>query len=53
MIREGIVTKDAAIPYATNANNLLLRLNDMGGSVTAPVKQVPPEADSMLDLIER
>lgn len=54
MIREGTITKEAALPYATNANNLLLRLNDMGGSVTAPVKEAPPpEADSMLDLIER
>ncbi len=53
MIREGAVTKEAAMPYATNANNLLLRLNDMDGSVKAPVKEAPPEADSMLDLIER
>lgn len=53
MIRAGTVTKEAAIHYATNANNLLLRLNDMGGSVTAPVKAAPPETDSMLDLIER
>ena len=53
MIREGTVTKEAALPYATNANNLLLRLNDMGGGVTAPVKETPPETDSMLDLIER
>src|SRR5687767_1302210 len=53
MIREGTVTKEAALPYATNANNLLLRLNDMGGSVTAPVKEAPPDADSLLDLIER
>lgn len=53
MIREGVVTRDAAMPYATNANNLLLRLNDMGGSATAPVKETPPEEGSMLDLIER
>src|SRR5687767_12944435 len=53
MIRAGTVTKEAALPYATNANNLLLRLNDMGGSVTAPVKEAPPDADSLLDLIER
>lgn len=53
MIRAGTVTKEAAMPYATNANNLLLRLNDMGGSVTAPVREAPPEADSMLDLIEQ
>ena len=53
MIRQGVVTREAAMPYATNANNLLLRLNDMGGSVPAPTKEAPPEADSMLDLIER
>ena len=53
MIREGVVTQDAAMPYATNANNLLLRLNDMGGSASAPVKETPPEEGSMLDLIER
>jgi twitching motility protein PilT len=53
MIREGVVTQEAAMPYATNANNLLLRLNDMGGSATAPVKETPPEEGSMLDLIER
>lgn len=53
MIRQGVVTKEAAMPYATNANNLLLRLNDMSGNVTAPFKETPPEADSMLDLIER
>jgi twitching motility protein PilT len=53
MIRQGVVTKEIAMPYATNANNLLLRLNDMGGRVAAPVKEAPPETDSMLDLIER
>ena len=53
MIREGVVTKEAAMPYATNANNLLLRLNDMGGSVSAPIKEKPSEEGSMLDLIER
>jgi twitching motility protein PilT len=53
MIRQGIVTKEAALPYATNANNLLLRLNDMSGKVAAPLKEASPEPDSMLDLIER
>jgi twitching motility protein PilT len=54
MIRQGVVTAEAAMPYATNANNLLLRLGDMGGNVAAPAKPaVPPEEDSMLDLIER
>jgi twitching motility protein PilT len=53
MIREGVVTREGALPYATNANNLLLRLNDMSGSTPAPVKRDPEKTDSMLDLIER
>ncbi len=53
MIRQGMVTREAALPYATNANNLLLRLNDMSGSTPAPVKRDPEKTDSMLDLIER
>ena len=54
MIRQGVVTAETAMPYATNANNLLLRLNDMGGSVAAPTKPAaPPQEGSMLDLIER
>ena len=54
MIREGVLTAEIAMPYATNANNLLLRLNDMSGSVRAPEKPAAqPEEGSMLDLIER
>jgi len=56
MVRNGVLTKEGVMPYATNANNLLLRLADMGGE---PVRQ--PEAstsakrkeDSMLDMLER
>jgi twitching motility protein PilT len=56
MVRNGVLTKEGAMPYATNANNLLLRLADIGGE---PVRQ--PEAsisakgkeDSMLDMLER
>src|ERR671939_974611 len=32
MIRQGVVTKEDALPYATNQNNLLLRLADWDGS---------------------
>lgn len=53
MIRAGVVNKETAIPYATNANNLLLRLNDMDGSTPAPIKETAQEEGSMLDLIER
>ena len=52
LIRNGVVSQEAAIPYATNANNLLLQLGDMGGLASQPE---PParEEGSMLDLIER
>jgi twitching motility protein PilT len=53
-IRQGIVTKDVAIPYATNAGNLLLRLIDMTGEAPPPPAPKPPsDSGSMLDLIER
>jgi len=52
LIRNRVVSQEAAIPYATNANNLLLQLGDMGGLASQPE---PParEEGSMLDLIER
>lgn len=53
MVRDGILTQEGALPYATNANNLLLRLADLGG---APPPQEPEPAKgegSMLDMIER
>jgi twitching motility protein PilT len=51
MIRDGILTQEAAIPYATNAGNLLLRIGDLGGKPAAP--EETKEEDSMLDMIER
>jgi twitching motility protein PilT len=53
-IRNGDVTMEGAMPYATNQNNLLLRLGDLGGKGAAPVHPEPkPNEESMLDLIER
>ena len=53
-IREGIVSKEVAIPYATNAGNLLLRLVDMTGEPPPPPDpKRAVESGSMLDLIER
>jgi twitching motility protein PilT len=52
LIREGVVTKETAMPYASNANNLLLRLSDMGGSAPPPPVEKKEEG-SMLDMIER
>ncbi len=53
LVRQGTVSQEAALPYATNANNLLLRLGDLGGSASATEKH-PSLRDegSMLDLIE-
>lgn len=51
MVRTGVLTQEAAMPYATNAGNLLLRLGDLGES---PVKlQGASKENSMLDMIER
>ena len=53
LIRDGLVSVENAMPYASNANNLLLKISDLAG---APRPQPPPEPardpTSMLDLIE-
>jgi len=55
LIRDGAVTTEAALPYSTNQNNLLLRLADLGGK--APTPKAPTSLKkgdgSILDLIER
>jgi twitching motility protein PilT len=54
LIRKGDVTIEAALPYSTNQNNLMLRLADLGGKSPSPPRPEPPKKDgSMLDLIER
>lgn len=53
MVRNGVLSKEGAMPYATNANNLLLRLTDLGDT-PAPASTVPAkDENSMLDMIER
>src|SRR5712691_4274540 len=52
MVREGIVTKDDALTYASNQGNLLLRMGAFGAG-GLPKPKVEPKPDSMLDLIER
>jgi twitching motility protein PilT len=53
MIRDGVVTKEDGLAYASNYGNLLLRLGDFGASGT-PATPAPaePKVDSMLDMIE-
>jgi twitching motility protein PilT len=53
LVRSGALTQEGALPYATNANNLLLRLGDLGGSTPAPQTPAVSEEGSMLDMIER
>lgn len=51
LIRQGVIAKETAMPYATNANNLLLRLSDAGGKSVAP--EPKKKEGSMLDMLER
>jgi twitching motility protein PilT len=54
MVRAGVLTQEGAMPYATNANNLMLRLGDLGGGLgTEPKPKPHPEEPSILDMIER
>jgi twitching motility protein PilT len=53
MIRQGVVTKEDALPFATNTNNLLLRLADMADEPPARQQPAPSQADPMIDMIER
>lgn len=52
LIRAGVVKKDDVLPYATNQNNLMLRLADYDESSPAETNRVEDHAESMLDLIE-
>ncbi|MDQ3753787.1 MAG: PilT/PilU family type 4a pilus ATPase [Acidobacteriota bacterium] len=57
MIREGIVNREDAMAYATNQNNLQLRLADFGGKPqpSAVAKKVVTPSDqsgSILDMLE-
>jgi twitching motility protein PilT len=55
LIRSGEVTMEGAMPYASNQNNLLLRIGDLGGKAPIPTAPPPKPKDegSMLDQIER
>jgi twitching motility protein PilT len=52
-IRDGVISIDTALPYATNQNNLLLKISDL---TDAPRPKESPalarDETSMLDLIE-
>lgn len=56
MVRNGVLTKEGALPYATNANNLRLRLADVGekppgrAQASTSAKGTP---GSMLDMLDK
>ena len=52
-IRTGVVTKEVALPYASNAGNMLLRLADMAGATPSATAKPTVDEGSMLDMIER
>ena len=52
LIRDGVLTQEDALPYATNQNNLILRLSDLP-NVPQPQTPAQPQEASMLDIIER
>ena len=53
LVRRGVITEEGAIPYSTNANNLLLRLGDLGGESPPPSPRPKEKEESMIDMIER
>jgi len=53
LIREGVVTREMALPYATNANNLLLRLADLAAAPKTTQASTSRSEPSMLDMIEK
>ncbi len=54
LVRSGVVSKQDGLAYASNSNNLLLRLGELGGDSAVKNEPIPPEKpDSILDMIER
>jgi hypothetical protein len=54
MVRDGVLTQEGAMPYATNPGNLLLRLGDLGGKAPVPKTHASfKKESSMLDMIEK
>jgi twitching motility protein PilT len=53
LIRDGVVNIETAMPYATNQNNLLLKISDLAGAPPPmPAEKPARDETSMLDLIE-
>jgi len=54
LVRNGVVSKEDGLAYASNSGNLLLRLGELGGGSAVKDEPIPPaKPDSILDMIER
>ena len=54
LVRNGVVSKQDGLAYASNSGNLLLRLGELGGGSAVKNEPIPPaKPDSILDMIER
>jgi len=54
LVRNGLVSKEDGLAYASNSGNLLLRLGELGGGSAVKDEPTPPASpDSILDMIER
>ena len=54
LVRNGVVSKEDGLAYASNSGNLLLRLGELGGGSAVTDEPIPPaNPDSILDMIER
>ncbi len=54
LVRNGVVSKEDGLAYASNSGNLLLRLGELGGGSAVKNEPIPPaKPDSILDMIER
>jgi Tfp pilus assembly ATPase PilU len=42
MIRNGTITRDNGVLYASNANNLILAISDLDGAAAAKPAEPPP-----------
>jgi twitching motility protein PilT len=52
-LREGILTPEGALPYASNPNNLLLKISDLVGAPKQTTPAPTKDETSILDMIER
>src|SRR5215212_8061801 len=52
LIRDGVVSIEGALPYASNQNNLLLKISDLKGAPPPAQPEPARDQNSMLDLIE-